>query len=65
MSIYITFFKLSQEKIFNNNNRKSVSTFNFSLVFVGEIKSNFHYNKNMTKKMYDNLQEKYKNNKYF
>ena len=39
-------------------NRKSVSNFNFSLVFLGKIKLNFYYKK-MTKKMYDNLQEKY------
>ena len=30
-------------------------------MFVGKIKLNCHYIK-MTKKMYDNLQEKYKNN---
>ena len=36
------------------------SNFNFSLVFVGKIKSNFPYKK-MTEKMYDNLPEKYKN----
>ena len=38
---------------------KSVSSFNFSLVFVSQIMLNFHY-KRMTKKIYDNLQEKYK-----
>ena len=41
-------------------NRKRVSSFNFLLVFVSKIKSNFHYKK-MTEKIYDNLQEKYKN----
>ena len=46
--------------MFNNNKRKYVSNFNFLLVFVGKIKLNFHYKK-MTEKMYDNLQEKYKN----
>ena len=35
--------------------RKGVSNFNFSLVFVGTIKLNFYY-RNMTEKMYDNLQ---------
>ena len=35
-----------------------MSNFNFSLVFVGKIKFNFHYKK-MTEKMYDNLQKKY------
>ena len=35
--------------------RKGVSNFNFSLVFVGTIKLNFCYKK-MTEKMYDNLQ---------
>ena len=30
------------------------------LVIVGKIKLNFHYKK-MTEKMYENLQEKYKN----
>ena len=40
-------------------NRKSVINFNLLLVFVGKTKFNFHYKK-MTKKMYDNLQEKYK-----
>ena len=43
-----------------SNNTKRVSNFNFSLVFVGKIKLNFYYKK-MTEKMYDNLQEKYKN----
>ena len=38
---------------------KSVSNFNFSLVFVGKIKLNFHYKK-MAEKMHDNLQKKYK-----
>ena len=42
-------------------NRKSASNFNFWLAFVGKIKTNFSYKK-MTGKMYDNLQEKYKNN---
>ena len=41
-------------------NRKNVSTFNLSLVPAVKIKLNFHY-KRMTEKMYDNLQEKYKN----
>ena len=41
-------------------NRKSVINFNFSLVFVSKIKLNFCYKK-MIEKMYDNLQEKYKN----
>ena len=40
-------------------NRKSVSNFNFSLVFVGKINLNFYYKK-MTEKMYDNVQQKYK-----
>ena len=35
--------------------RRGVSNFNFSLVFVGTIKLNFYY-RNMTEKMYDNLQ---------
>ena len=43
-----------------NNNEKNVSNLNFSLAFVGKIKLNCNYVK-MTKKMYDNLQEKYKN----
>ena len=38
---------------------KSFSSFNFSLVFVSQIMINFHY-KRMTKKIDDNLQEKYK-----
>ena len=38
-----------------------MSNFNFSLVFVGKIKLNVYYKK-MTEKMYNNLQEKYKNN---
>ena len=46
--------------MFNNNNRKNVSNFDFSLVFVVRIKLNFHYIK-MTEKMYDNFLEKYKN----
>ena len=41
-------------------NRKSVSNFNFSLVCVGKMKLNLYYKK-MTKKPYDNLQEKCKN----
>ena len=41
-------------------NRKNVSNFNFSLVFVDKITLNFYYKK-MKEKMYDNLQEKYKN----
>ena len=40
--------------------RKSVSNFNFSLVFLGKIKLNVYYKK-MTQKMYGNLQEKYRN----
>ena len=39
-------------------NRKSVSNFNFLLVFVGKINLNLYYKK-MTEKMYDNLQGKY------
>ena len=46
--------------MFNNANRKSVNNLNLSLVSVGKIKLNFHYEK-MTEKMYDNWQEKYKN----
>ena len=42
-------------------NRKSVSNFNVSLVFVGKIELNFYYKK-MTEKMYDNVQDKYDNN---
>ena len=38
-------------------NRKSVINFNLLLVFVSKTKFNFHYKK-MTKKIYDNLQEK-------
>ena len=47
--------------MFNNNtyNRKIVINFNFLLVFVSKTKLSFHFKK-MTKKMYDNLQEKYK-----
>ena len=37
-----------------------MSSFNFSLVFVGKIKLNSHYKK-MTEKTVDNLQKKYKN----
>ena len=61
MSIFISVFKLSQEKYLITIlcNRKSVSNFNFSLVFVGKIKLSFCYKK-MTAKMHDNLQEKYK-----
>ena len=40
-------------------NRKRVSNFNILLIFVGKITLNIHYKK-MTKKMCDNLQEKYK-----
>ena len=36
-----------------------MSSFNFSLVFVGKIKLNSHYKK-MTEKTVDNLQKKYK-----
>ena len=42
-------------------NRKSVSNFNFPLVFVGKINLNFSYKK-MTQKIHDNLQEKYISN---
>ena len=38
---------------------KSFSSFNFSLVFVRQVMINFHY-KRVTKKIDDNLQEKYK-----
>ena len=41
------------------SNRKRVSNFNILLIFVGKITLNIHYKK-MTKKMCDNLQEKYK-----
>ena len=41
------------------DNTKSVSNFNFPLVYVGKIKLNSRYKK-MIEKMYDNLQEKYK-----
>ena len=37
---------------------KSLSNFNFSLVFVGIINLNFYFKK-MNEKIYDNLQEKY------
>ena len=45
-------------------NRKSVINFNLLLVFVSKTKFNFHYKK-MTKKIYDNLQEKYKSMETF
>ena len=45
---------------FNLDFNLSISNFNFLLVFVGKIKLNSYYKK-MTEKMYDNLQEKYRN----
>ena len=45
---------------FNLDFNLSASNFNFLLVFVGKIKLNSYYKK-MIEKMYDNLQQKYRN----